>query len=242
MSDYRRDLFSAYDTTHVAYLDSSDQSKLDWFLEYARENYLRYLSEYDRSTSSVLDIGCNKGYLLAALSTFGFEHLGGVDLSPDAVEKARVLIPDADIHRGDAKEFLDNHKGQYDIIIAKAVLEHVPKDAVIPLLKTVKGGLKPGGSAIIDVPNMDWLFASHERYMDFTHEVGFTKESLRQILNIVFSEVQVVPVDNIRSISFLSAAKKRVARFILGKLFLWADAEGAANPIWARSIIGVGKG
>ena len=43
-----------------------------------------------------------------------------------------------------------------------------------------------GGIAIIDVPNMDWFWNGHERYMDFTHEVGFTPESLEQICNKVF--------------------------------------------------------
>ena len=56
--------------------------------------------------------------------------------------------------------------------------------------------LRAGGAVLIDVPNMDWLFAGHERYMDFTHELGFTQESLSQLLGGVFSEVVVRPVDN----------------------------------------------
>ena len=94
---------------------------------------------------------------------------------------------------------------------------------------------------MIDVPNMDWLFASHERYMDFTHEVGFTVESLRQIMNQVFLNVQIVPIDNIYSLTFLEAFKKKVARFVLQMLFSWAEPQGGNNPIWARSIVGVGR-
>lgn len=31
---------------------------------------------------------------------------------------------------------------------------------------------------------MDSIFASHERYMDFTREVGFTEESLGQLFSL----------------------------------------------------------
>ena len=54
------------------------------------------------------------------------------------------------------------------------------KDRVLPLLEKISSSLKPDGMAIIDVPNMDWILGQHERYMDFTHEVGFTRESLAQ--------------------------------------------------------------
>jgi trans-aconitate methyltransferase len=178
--------------------------------------------------------------MLAALSSFGFRNLHGVDLSPDDIEKAKALTPHAHVTCEDAIDYLEEQKTRFDIIILKALLEHTPKPQVLRLLEGIRESLSPRGIVIIDVPNMDWLFAPHERYMDFTHEIGFTTESLRQTMNNVFCEVRIEPVDHLSSGSLRDRLRQRFARFFLGKLLLWADEQGAKNPIWARSLIGVG--
>lgn len=239
--DYKDKLFKSYHSSHVIHLDVDEKTKIEWFTNYARSNYLKFVNGYDRDRSNILDIGCNSGYLLYSLSILGFRNLNGVDLSPDDIAKAKELIPSAYIEYTDAMAYLANHKEQFDIIIMKAVLEHIDKDKILPFLYSVESGLKEGGIALIDVPNMDWLFASHERYMDFTHEVGFTKESLRQIMSNVFTNVSVEPIDHIIDSSLFSKFKKRFARYVIGLFFSWADPEGASNPIWARCIIGIGK-
>jgi hypothetical protein len=126
------------------------------------------------------------------------------------------------------------------MILIKAVLEHIPKQEVIPLLERIKHALKPGGLVLVDVPNMDWLFAQHERYMDFTHEVGFTLESLRQVMVNIFADVRVAPVDSIIVDDVWVNLKMKIGRYLLGKLLMWAEPQGASTPIWARSLIGVG--
>lgn len=241
LKDHKRKLFKSYSSTHVAYLDTDVQSKLNWFVKYVKRNYLACIDRYDKNYSKILEIGCNRGYMLAALGSFGFQNLYGVDLSPGDVEKAKILVSNAEIACADAFEYLKDKIEQFDIIILKAVLEHVQKDEIMPFLEKIKSSLNSGGSVIIDVPNMDWLFASHERYMDFTHEIGLTKESLGQIMRSLFSSVHVIAADNIFGSSLFTTAKKRIARFICAKLFSWADPESAINPIWARSIIGIGK-
>lgn len=238
-NNYRQRLFNSYSRTHIAYLDADDQSKLDWFLKYTKVNYLVHIDKFDKKSSTILDIGCNKGYLLAALASFGYKNLFGIDLSSEDIDRATGLVPGANLICENAFDYLIENKEKFNVIILKAVLEHTRKDDVITFLERIKGGLKPNGIVIIDVPNMDWLFASHERYMDFTHEIGFTKESLRQVMNNVYSRVQVFPSDNI-TFSFLGAIKKWIARHILTKLLVWADPEGGRNLIWTRSILGIG--
>jgi 2-polyprenyl-3-methyl-5-hydroxy-6-metoxy-1,4-benzoquinol methylase len=237
---YRQRLFAAYHETHVKYLEGDEQTKLLWFRRYAEKHYLPYITHYGRATATVLDIGCNRGYLLAALATMGFQRLYGIDLSPADVARARIIAPQAAIDCIDAFAYLAERQSSFDIILIKAVLEHIPKQEVIPLLEHIEHALKPGGLVMVDVPNMDWLFAPHERYMDFTHEVGFTRESLRQVMANVFFEVTVAPVDNIFEDAVLVNLKKKIGRYLLGKLLKWADPQGASAPIWARSLIGVG--
>jgi SAM-dependent methyltransferase len=224
----------------VKYLEGDEQTKLLWFRQYAEKHYLPYITHYARSTASALDIGCNRGYLLAALAALGFQQLYGIDLSPVDVARARTLLPQATIDCVDAFDYLEDHRNRFDMILIKAVLEHIPKQEVIPLLERIKHALKPGGLVLVDVPNMDWLFAQHERYMDFTHEVGFTLESLRQVMVNIFADVRVAPVDSIIVDDVWVNLKMKIGRYLLGKLLMWAEPQGASTPIWARSLIGVG--
>lgn len=243
-SDYRSRLFSTYNATHISHLDADDQAKLEWFSKYAAGNYLPLLNGFDKNSIEVLEVACNKGYLLKALSAHGFRNLSGVDLSPDDVAHAATLVPEATITYAHADAYLDEHARRFDIIILKAMLEHVRKDETLPLLEKIRAALKTGGMVIIDVPNMDWLFASHERYMDFTHEAGFTRESLAQVMRNVFDSVHVVhstPVVE-RGLKTKLGALLRPALISLASVLLRIISEGASDVWWhSRSIIATGR-
>lgn len=242
--DYRSRLFKTYSATHISHLDADDQTKLEWFSQYAAGNYMPLLKGLDKNRAQVLEVACNKGYLLKALSSHGFKNLHGVDLSPDDVAQARVLSPEADITQGDAAAYLCEHAGRFDVVILKAMLEHVRKEETFSLLEKIKTALTPQGLVIIDVPNMDWLFASHERYMDFTHEAGFTKESLAQVMRNIFDDVQVIkstPVTERGLKTKVGAFLRPVLIGIIG-VALKIVGEGAADVWWhSRGIIATGR-
>lgn len=242
--NYRTKLFTSYNETHVSHLDADDQAKLDYFLEHARINYLPSLAHLPKESAEILEIGCNKGYLLAALHSFQFKKLYGVDLSPLDVELARQIVPAAVISYADVFEYLQRNTGKFDLIMLKAVLEHIEKDRVLPLLENIRLSLTPTGTVIIDVPNMDWLFAQHERYMDYTHEVGFTRESLAQVMRQVFNSVSVQKARPVMPPGLKSKIELRLRRIVvwgINKLFRIVG-EGASDTWWdSRSIIGIGK-
>ena len=242
--DYRTQLFSSYNATHVSHLDADDESKLAFFREYARVNYLQHLGNLDANSAEILEIACNKGYLLAALHSLEFKKLSGVDLSPLDVEKAKQIVPSADVSYADAFDYLDENVEKFDVIILKAVLEHIQKDRIIPLLERIKSSLKPTGMVIIDVPNMDWLFAQHERYMDFTHEVGFTRESLAQVMRQVFSSVHVERGKPVMPAGLKSRVELQLRALLVLSLNLVFRliGEGASDTWWdSRSIIAIAK-
>ena len=243
-ADYRHKLFASYSSTHIDHLDRDEESKRQWFLDYAEKNYLPLIRHLDRSTGEVLEIACNRGYLLSALSRLGFQQLNGVDLSPDDLALAGKQVPNANLTRADVFEFLDGTPDCFDVIVLKALLEHVPKSDVLTLLEKIHRSLRPNGVVIIDVPNMDWLMAAHERYMDFTHEVGFTRQSLSQLMRNVFSDVTVRP--GIPPVE--PGVKKRIISWLrpcvvaCGKIFLSVVGEGASDVWWhCRAIIGTGR-
>jgi hypothetical protein len=85
------------------------------------------------------------------------------------------------------------------------IIEHVKKDRIIELLNLVYKTLSCKGKLIIRTPNMASIVGCYGRYIDFTHEVGFTSESLRQVL----SETEFV------DISFLNSAAGRKRIYLL---------------------------
>ena|ERR1051325_4862121 len=242
--NYRDRLFGSYHATHVRHLDVDEGAKQEWFVEYARANYLPLIGELDRSRTEVLELACNKGFLLRALAMLGFEHLRGVDLSPEDVARAQQIAPNATIIRAEALQYLNENQNQFDLIALKALLEHVPKDQIVPLLEAINQSLRPGGIALIDVPNMDWIAANHERYMDFTHETGFTRESLAQVMRTVWAEVSVRPSIDLFEPGWKAFVIRllRPAVIASGHLILRIIGEGASEVWWhCRSIIAIGR-
>ncbi len=238
--DIRSELFARYHQTHVEFVDQDEFKRLDWFRRYFRRHYLPHIDDLPR-TARVLEIGCNKGYLLNVLHENGFMNLTGIDLSSDDLKYADRFQTGAELLCVDAFEFLEEKLGAYDFVLMKAVLEHIPKNSIHQLLRLIKKSLASDARLVVDVPNMDWFFASHERYMDFTHEVGFTKESLSQVLRLEFDKVSVHPCDNAVGKRRTVRLKKVFAQYLLGKLLTWADPEGGGNPIWCRSLLAVAK-
>jgi len=245
----RKILFQHY-SKRCDEIDSDYKTKLAWFHDYALAAYAKDLKPRNRS-NKILDVGCSRGYLLSVLHAWGFKDLTGIDLSPDDISHAQTINPEVDFEYADAFDYLSNHENTFDIIISKAVLEHIEKDKVFEFIKKCHNALTKNGILIIDVPNMDWLFAMHERYMDFTHETGFTIVSLKQVMGEFFSKVETTAVDFVnlqyqKNISKYEKLKRKMtrilARKILSTLFHWADPQGCGtcNPIWQRSILGIG--
>lgn len=157
---------------------------------YFEANYGEHFRRLPRTTD-IIEVGPGHGGLLAWLRSLGFERIEGVDASPGDVQFANSHLGAEIVTLGDACEFLSARRAAYDVILTKAVLEHVAKNDLFSLLSATAAALKPGGFVIIDVPNMDWLLATHERYMDLTHEVGFTRQSLSSLLRLAFDEMSV---------------------------------------------------
>lgn len=157
---------------------------------FSREELERSCAEFEHQYKGVLpvdknlpvlDLGCGGGAVLYFFQKQGFSDLYGIDLSPQQVDLCRQQVTDK-VEVADALDFLQGKTGKYALIIAHDMLEHVPKDKALPLVHAVHGALREGGIFIVRVPNMSNPLAAHGRYVDMTHEVGYTSRSLRQLL------------------------------------------------------------
>jgi len=79
-------------------------------------------------------------------------------------------------------------------VILKDVIEHLPRAVVIPILSSIYDALNPGGSLLVETGNLTSLTGVYLRYIDFTHECGFTENSLRQVLKASgFTTIELAP-------------------------------------------------
>lgn len=147
-------------------------------------------------------------------SVQGYEQVSAIDTSPEAVSTAHAVGIPADLV-ADTEGFLQQREDRYDVVILLHVLEHVEKASIIPLLTAVRRSLRVGGRLLVEVPNMgDPLNGLYYRYADFTHEVGFTEQSLRYVLHHAgFGQVR--HLDKVGSLSRVGRPLQTLARRLL---------------------------
>ena len=147
---------------------------------YLRQVVRRHLGE--KRAARIVDLGCGDGALLHFAREAGFSNLSGVDGSEEQVELAHRLGITC-VQHGALETFLaDAPSESVDVVIAFDVLEHLSKSQALDFLEATRRVLRPGGRLLIHVPNAASPFFGHVRYGDFTHQLAFTKESLRQVL------------------------------------------------------------
>lgn len=103
----------------------------------------------------VLDAGCGTGSLAIAIADAGARVIG-VDLSADAVERARAKAGSRGAVRfevGDLDRWVPAHR--FDKIVCWAVLEHFEVPIATSLVRKFRGWLRPGGLLLIGVPVKD---------------------------------------------------------------------------------------
>jgi 2-polyprenyl-3-methyl-5-hydroxy-6-metoxy-1,4-benzoquinol methylase len=117
--------------------------------------------------SSVLDLGCGRGELLAALRDAGIPSRG-VDGNEELVRLCGARGLEA-VH-ADIFDYLSAAGGEFDAIVATHVVEHLPPALVPSLIRLIAGRLTPGGLLMVETPNPECLasFALHF-FADPTH-------------------------------------------------------------------------
>lgn len=160
------------------------QCYLDWYGPYLTKN----------KDARILDFGCGMGHFLYFLKKMSYSNFIGIDISPQQVDFVRKYITN-NVILADGFDFLKEslRKGDYfDIIVLNDVIEHIPKVKIPELLKLMFNVLKPGGKVFIKTDNMGNPFNLRSRYMDFTHEIGFTEHSLYEVLYMAgFRKIRV---------------------------------------------------
>ena len=118
---------------------------------------------------TVLDFGCAKGFMVYAMRLLGKEAYG-VDISDYAVKAGMPEVKDY----LSIINSVDDIKGNYDLIMAKDVLEHVPYDVLPSILKAFRIRCR---NILVAVPLGDKKkFRIRQYEMDITHVIRGPEE------------------------------------------------------------------
>lgn len=144
-----------------------------WDTEQRREDFRlirQYLQGLDAKSMDVLDVGCYTGQLLASMpKTF---RMFGIETNKEA---ALVAASKGITVIAETVQELTAPSGQYDVITACDVIEHVVNP--LDFLKRLRAHLKPGGQLLVTTGNCDallWrLLGARYWYCFFPEHISF---------------------------------------------------------------------
>ncbi len=191
-----------------------DQLLTERKLKEYKELYIDKYFPKDK-TAKILDIGCSYGLFLAACQKLGYFNYEGVDFDGEAVNYATEDLGLKNVFKDDIFSFLNSRpNGNYDIITAFNIIEHIKKEQVVDLLSLISDKIKTGGSVYIEVPNGDSPLGIHTFYSDITHEFAYTEKLMRRLLRMAgFEEIKVMP-NRVRSNLLIRLAQKVLAKIV----------------------------
>ncbi|MGH8106927.1 MAG: class I SAM-dependent methyltransferase, partial [Arenimonas sp.] len=149
---YRHDMQEIWDRRISPQIWNQYHNQLDYYLGIAGNEPLK-----------ILDVGCAQGTLALKLAELG-HRVTAVDIRQQFLEYARSRHEDGDIQFLQANVLEDELPGDFDLIFANQIIEHLVYPA--ELLQRLKNLLKPGGRLVVTTPNGDYVKNGLPSYRD----------------------------------------------------------------------------
>jgi SAM-dependent methyltransferase len=176
--------------------------------------------------AEILDVGTSTGSNLRLLRDLGFDHVIGIDQSPEAIrfcaEKGLGLVRRGDIR---ALEFPDR---RFDLVLATDIIEHVDDD--LGALRELRRVLKPGGYLLLTVPAFRLLWGVQD-------EVSHHKRrySLRNLLSTL-RVAELSPREHFY-FNYLLFPLILAARRLMRIFRIRVESEGKINARWLNRVL-----
>jgi len=218
-----------------------------WYSEHTGRNDIDFIERWE--PGSLLDVGCGKGNLLKYAHSRG-HRVSGLDLSPVALDLAANDVPSAELELGVAEEMPFGDE-TFDYVTCLGSLEHFAEPPIA--VEEMARVLKPGGKAVVAVPNSHNLEAivNSVRYGISGHDGQIVEElctynQWREMLEE--NGLQVVGVDGynrrppLRPLSLANLfllASRPFTPLNLSRLFIFrCEKAGSGRPgPWSHRIV-----
>lgn len=184
----------------------------------------------------ILEIGCGTGHNLQMLGQFG--KVDAVELDDEARAVAEERLGRA-VLNAPLPELAGVRNGEYDLIAALDVIEHIEDDRAA--LAAIAAKLKPGGKFIMTVPAHQWMWSAHDVVNH--HKRRYSKAALRRLIEA--SPLKIEKLGYFNSLLFPLAVAERLSSKLSGKDN--ADVKLPSAPLnaileaafgWERHLVG----
>ena len=223
-----------------------NQGYEDYYLQVnppSKANYRKKARGYQRrfgklldaaNPASVLDLGCGTGMFTSYLAGRDIGTVVGVDLNAALVEVARENVPDAEFVVDDAVHYAQTCNRSFDVVFLLDLLEHVPRENIVPLLRAVRECVADDGFVLVRTPNLNSLHAAGSFYVDFTHVTPFTERSLVHVAKLAGFE----RVEHCRQFGMqnFKGKVKACINHVLGKMLVWLRG-GHSVKVFYRNLV-----
>ncbi len=119
-------------------------------LSYIKHQIRDHFPKKDMSKLSILDIGCGGGLVCEPLARTGAK-VTGIDAGEKAIDVAKAHAKENGLDITYKCETSDAHNGQYDVVLALEIIEHV--DAIEAFVQSAASHVKKGGLIIFSTLN-----------------------------------------------------------------------------------------
>lgn len=238
--EYRKKIYASYVTNGFGETHTNEKM-YQIQKKYFKKNYLKYLPE-DKN-ARICDLGCGCGEFVRFLVETGYKYVTGVDTSVENIERCNSLnMKNALLLCEDIEKFLDENDEKFDAIVFNDVIEHLTKDEIIVILCKIQENIKDFGCVLIKTPNMANPFVNTAgRYIDFTHEIGFTEYSMRQVLRATdYKNIKIIGTDIYVMNPIISIIAKLFSKIINIFLYLFSYLYGRKEiKIFEKDILAI---
>jgi 2-polyprenyl-3-methyl-5-hydroxy-6-metoxy-1,4-benzoquinol methylase len=181
----------------AAQLNAHERARRD-----AIEDALEWLSARMPPPWSIADVGCGRGWLSGlVLSRYG--EVRAVDLSPDAIAKAREAFPHV---RFEAADLFSRRLETHDLVVSSEVIEHVAdQPAFAELLVSTA---RRGGWLLVTTPNGP-VAREYQRRPDFRPQ----------------------PIENVLEPRMLAGLLERSCRIVRVETFHFGQGDGLLHRL-----------
>ena len=187
------------------------------------------------------ELACGHGSFLHWLKLRGYKELQGVDSSSEQIHLARQV--GASVDEDDVNTWLGRQPGgHFGALVGIDLVEHLPKDAFMELLRAACKTLLPGGSLILRLPNGESPFVGMNLFNDITHVWTYTPnclDSLARMHGFSRTEFQDEGAAAIRDSRWLKVPLANISSAVLRTLVRFSTRERIQHlspNLWARLV------
>jgi SAM-dependent methyltransferase len=204
-------------------------------------NITRLLKRYVQPSSRYLEVGCAPGKMLAWVAGVLKAEVTGLDYSGPGIAKCRALFDALGLEADLCQDDLFAHHlppASFDVVTSFGVIEHFDdaRSAVQRHLDLVK----PGGLALITIPNYGGIYGSLQRWCDAPN-LGLHNLEIMSPCNLS-ALVDSPDVESVRAYPFgavspwLVSIERRLPRFAARLVCLGINAIGLLQPVTIRAL------